>query len=133
MLIEFWERLHGYDQWIETQAKIKSSTEKTTEEYYRGQKYEIRSSDDELVWTDTQGAEHSADFGVPEDSPLFQLIGGETVTIRYDPKNPDCFFYPDLLRSRGKVFARGVYLLLVFVMLIIVPTVLFKWTFGSKH
>jgi len=117
MLIEIWERLRGYDKWVQTEATIKSSTEQKTEEYYRGQEYDIWSSDDELTWTDTQGAVHSAEFGVPENSPLFQLIGGETVTIRYDPKDPDSFYYPDLLRSQIHTAVKTTLVVLVFVII----------------
>ncbi len=133
MLIELWERLRGYDKWIETKAKVRSSTEQKTEQYYRGRKYEIRSSDDGLAWTDTQGVEHSANFDVPEDSPLYQLIGGESVTIRYDPQDPNRFYYPDLLSSKVKVFAHSAYLLLLLVILLVVPAVLFRFTFGPRH
>ena len=39
-------------------------------------------------------------FDVEEDTPLFQLVGGESVTIRYDPARPDRFHDRDLL-ARG--------------------------------
>ena len=133
MLIELWERLRGYDKWIETQATIRSSTEQKTEEYYRGQKYDVFSSDDELAWTDAQGVERTAELNVAEDSPLFQLIGGETVTIRYNPSDPDRFFYPDLLRGQVESTVRGLYILLLFAALIVVPIALFRWVFGSKN
>lgn len=133
MPIELWERLRGYDKWIETQAKVKSSAEQKTEEYYRGRQIDVWSSDDQLVWVDTQGIEHSAELNVSEDSPLFQLIGGETVTIRYDPSDPDRYFYPDLLRGQVESVVRGLYIVLLFVALVIVPILLFEWVFGSKH
>lgn len=133
MLIELWERLRGYDKWIEAQAKVQSSTEQKTEEYYRGQKYDVFSSDDKLVWIDNQGVERSTEITVDEGSPLFQLIGGETVTIRYNPSNPDQFFYPDLLRGQIISTVRGLYILLLFLSLAFVPFLLFRWFFGSKH
>jgi hypothetical protein len=133
MLIELWERLRGYDKWVQTEAKIKSATEQTTEEYYKGQRYEIRSSNDELVWTDAQGVEHISEFGVPEDSPLFQMIGGETVTIRYDPEDPERFFFPDLMRGKAQTFVRNVKILLLLIALIAGPGVIFVWVFGGKR
>lgn len=33
MLIEMWERLRGYNKWVETQATVKSSIEQKTEQY----------------------------------------------------------------------------------------------------
>jgi hypothetical protein len=133
MLIELWERLRGYDKWIEAQATIRSSTEQKTEEYYRGQKYDVFTSDDELVWTDTQGVERTAELDVAEDSPLFQLIGGETVTIRYNPSDPGQFFYPELLRGQIVSTVRGLSILLAFLFLAFVPFQIFRWVFSAKH
>jgi hypothetical protein len=102
MLIEIWERLRGYDKWVETEAKIESSNlEKTPVEGRSGTVVSyLYASGDTLTWTDRQGEKQYADFTVPDDSPLYQFIGGETVTIRYDPAHPDRFYYRDLLRTR---------------------------------
>jgi hypothetical protein len=40
MLIEIWERLRGYDKWIETEAKIESS--KVEEEIIRNSHGAVR-------------------------------------------------------------------------------------------
>ncbi len=46
------------------------------------------------------GENQYANFDVDENSPLCQLLGGESVTIRYDPASPDRFYYRDLLKTR---------------------------------
>jgi hypothetical protein len=83
-LIEIWERLRGYDKWIEAQASIESSTvEETPVTDRSGQSIGFTyASGDMLAWTDQQGEKQYADFTVPDDSPLYQLVGGESVTIR---------------------------------------------------
>jgi hypothetical protein len=102
MLIELWERLRGYDKWVQTEAKVESSDlEKTpvVDRYGKVVSYSY-SSGDTLTWTDAAGEKQYADFTVPDDSPLYQLIGGETLTIRYDPAQPDRFYLRELLRTR---------------------------------
>ena len=101
MLIEIWERLRGYNKWIQAEAKIESSNLEKVKAYdINGNQTTISESDDKLVWTDKMGQRQSAEFCVPDDSPLYQFIGGETVTIRYNPANPKEFYYRDLLRSK---------------------------------
>jgi hypothetical protein len=105
MLIEMWERLRGYDKWVETQAKIESSNVKRTSHTDRaGNVSYTWSSGDTLVWADSQGDQRRAEFKVDDESPLYQLVGGESVTIRYDPQNPDHFYFRDLLQSRVRRF-----------------------------
>jgi uncharacterized protein DUF3592 len=102
MLIEIWERLRGYDKWIQVDARVESSNLQETKNYDRsGNQIESSwESDDEIVWTDNMGQEQRADFNVPDDSPIYQLVGGETVTIRYNPAKPEEFYYRELLRTR---------------------------------
>ena len=101
MLIEIWERLRGYDKWIETEATIPSAdVEKTAHMDRRGNVSYTYGSGDEISWMDESGQKHSAEFKVSDDSPLYQLVGGEKVLIRYNPSNPDEYHYPELLRAR---------------------------------
>ncbi len=101
MLIEIWECLRGYNKWIQTEAKIESSNLEKVKAYdINGNQTTISESDDKLVWTDKMGQRQSAEFCVPDDSPLYQFIGGETVTIRYNPAKPEEFYYRELLRSK---------------------------------
>jgi hypothetical protein len=107
MLIELWERLRGFDKWTQTEAKIKSSN---LAEVEIGSVRVSRWSDSEtvdewesnctLAWTDAAGKPHEADFTVAEDSSLFQLYDGQTVTIRYNPSNPDQFHLRGVFGSK---------------------------------
>ena len=63
--------------------------------------------------TDSRGEKQYATFDVEEGSPLFQLVGGESVTIRYDPAHPDRFYYRDLLRSRVRSACKAILTILV--------------------
>jgi hypothetical protein len=116
MLIELWERLRGYDKWVETDAKIQSSNlseEQIAEVYGRSGVYETVSewqSTNTIMWTDASGKEHSAEYEVDEDSPLFQLYDGQTVTIRYNPANPDEFYLRGLASSHAGTFFKGKFL-----------------------
>ncbi len=102
MLIEIWERLRGYDKWIQVEAKIESSDLEETKNYdrYGRQMESTWESEDEIVWTDKMGEEQRADFKVPDDSPIYQLVDGETVTIRYNPAKSEEFYYRELLRTK---------------------------------
>jgi hypothetical protein len=116
MLIELWERLRGYDKWVETKAIVESADQKKTTLVNRyGNKTDKWTSDDVIVWTDAQGHKQYADFTVDEPSKLFQLIDGETVTIRYNPSRPEEFYYRDLLRYRVRRFLQITLLVLFLV------------------
>ena len=109
MLIEIWERLRGYDKWIQTEAVIKSSElgavpfaansgEKAQKPAGAAVK-EWRSTCT-IAWTDGEKQAHTAQFEVSDNSPLFQLYEGNTVSIRYDPVKPGEFYLPGVLKSR---------------------------------
>jgi hypothetical protein len=102
MLIELWERLRGCNKWIPAQAIIESSDVNKTPIANRwGQAIDYKyTSGDVIVWTDPTGEKHYAGFDVDDQSPLYQYVGGESVPIRYDPADPDRFYFRDLLRSR---------------------------------
>jgi hypothetical protein len=99
MLIEIWERLRGYDKWVETEATINSSRLADVELFNSRAAREWRSAST-LAWTDQAGQQHSASFEVSDNSPLFQLYEGQTVTIRCNPANPNEFYLPGVLKSR---------------------------------
>jgi hypothetical protein len=52
-----------------------------------------------ITWKDASGNLHSAKYKVAENSPLFQLYDGQSLTIRYNPKNPDQFYQRDVAKS----------------------------------
>jgi hypothetical protein len=117
MLIEIWERLRGYDHWVPATAKVHSSrVQRTAHPDRSGNVTYTWASQDQLVWADDKGQEHSAEFTVPDDSPLYQYVGGETVSVRYDPSNPDRFYFRDLLRSRLHTVLKVTVYTLLFVL-----------------
>jgi hypothetical protein len=96
MLIEFWERLRGYDKWVETQATVESS--RTENIPIRGG--EIHQNDDVLLWTDSNGERHRAYFEVQGDSSLYELDPDSKITIRYNPADPEQYCLRELLKYR---------------------------------
>ena len=122
MLIELWEKLRGYDKWVETEAKIMSSQAEAIPNRYGETVNCAYDSNDTLTWVDAAGETQSAQFEVDEQSPLYQLIGGESVTIRYDPRDPSRFYFRELLRSQVNFAVRtaltaGVALVIGYVIL----------------
>jgi hypothetical protein len=105
MLMELWEKLRGYDKWIETTAKVDSSEvtkEPVTDRYGRVIGYSFNAGDI-ITWTDNRGENQYATFDIREGSKLYQLIDGDSASIRYDPIHPERFYYRDLLRYRLKI------------------------------
>lgn len=104
MLIEIWERMRGYDKWTPVEAMILSSKLDDVEvadmpqRYGGGKIYEWQSTC-VISWKDSNGKEHKTGFEVSENSPLFQLYDGQTVTIRYNPANPDEFYQRGVAES----------------------------------
>jgi hypothetical protein len=108
MLIELWERLRGYDKWIDVAASIESSKMRRIAHNGRdGSVSYSYNSGNQLTWIDVQGAKHYAQFTVDDQSPLYELVGGESVAIRYNPSDPDRFYYRDLLQSRISFILRS--------------------------
>ena len=66
---------------------------------------------------------------MPEDSRLFQLIGGETVRIRYNPGDPEQFYCRDLLKTRVHTAVKTACLILFFAVLLIGSA----WLKASSH
>jgi hypothetical protein len=107
MLMELWERLRGYDKWVEAEATISSSkVQEVQHTDPHGFVHYTYPAGDVLMWTDQSGEKQYATFDVPDDSPLYQLVGGEGVRIRYNPADPTQFYYRDLLKTRLHTFAR---------------------------
>jgi hypothetical protein len=120
MLIEIWERLRGYDKWVPATAKIESSKAEKTAHYGRdGSVSYTWAAGDELVWTDLQGQQQSAEFKVDDESPLYQLVGGEDVAIRYNPARPDEFYFHELLQSRVRRFFQLVLYTCIFLAVLV--------------
>jgi len=105
MLIERRERWRGYDSWIQTEARIESSdvTENDIKNQYGQTIVKDYSAGDRITWVDAEGQKHESKFSVDEESPLYQYVDGETLTIRYDPNRPNRFYQRDLMRSQIKI------------------------------
>lgn len=105
MLIELWERLRGYDKWVEAEAKVESSdVEQTAHRNRDGSMSYTWASGDQIVWIDSRGGRQCASFQVDDESPLYQLVGGEQIRIRYNPAKPEQYYFRELLQSRIRRF-----------------------------
>jgi hypothetical protein len=116
MLIEIWERLRGYDKWIETDATVASASveQKVHQDRSWGTTYTYGSGD-VLIWTDSTGRVQRAFFSVPQGSNLYKLLGGDTLPIRYNPAHPGQFYLRELLQTRINKFARRILVSLVLI------------------
>ena len=100
MLIEWWEKLRGYDKWVETTATIKSSAlEQAIVGHDKlGRPFYGWRGDEELVWTDKSGVQQCEPMSVTEGSPIFQCIEGNAVKIRYNPADNGDFYVREQLQ-----------------------------------
>lgn len=94
MWLQVWEKVRGYDKWIEAEATVQTPAPRRSPDWEdvdeRGWLGDI------LVWTDGGGNRQSADFIVPDDCTLYQKVSGDTLVIRYDPRNPGRFYLRQL-------------------------------------
>jgi hypothetical protein len=81
---------------VEADATIESSDPTI----YQSRGHDYSHSDDVIVWTDTAGDKHRAPFTVQVDSPLFQLVQDSKISIRYNPVDPEEFYFRELLQTR---------------------------------
>jgi hypothetical protein len=108
MLIEIWERLRGYNKWIQTEATILSSVlAEPAAGLPRSERTgKLRSllqwqSTCVIGWTDTSGRAHTASYAVDEHSRLFQLYDGQTISIRYNLACPGEYYLRELCRYKA--------------------------------
>lgn len=93
MLIEIWERLRGYDKWIPVEARVYSTSEirkKLGKRYHASPSSQF--SGELLVWQDQRGETRFGTFLTHETSPLYQLVEGEPIAIRYNPAKPGRYY-----------------------------------------
>lgn len=132
MLIEPWEILRGYDRWIDVEAKIVSSDVRRTAHHgHDGSVSYSYDAGDQLTWTDAQGNTQFADFQVDDQSSLYQFVGGESIAIRYNPRDPSRFYSRDLLRSRVHFISRCIVTGLALLSLLGLPLI-FSYAFGRR-
>jgi hypothetical protein len=109
MLIEIWERLRGYDKWIQAQAILKvSEVEEVVVGHTRPEDlpiYEWRGNE-EIFWTDQAGVAQCEPLAVSENSPIFKMYDGNPIIIRYNPASPSEFYVREQLRYQVNLRAR---------------------------
>jgi hypothetical protein len=107
MLIELWERLRGYHKWPQAEATVEFVKQEHTYHDSAGKELHYSyTTGDRLVWVDSGGEKRSAPFTPPGKGkdPKFQFAEGETATIRYNPANPEQYFFPRLSAMRVRYF-----------------------------
>lgn len=139
MLIEIWERLRGYNKWIQTEATIESSKLEDLgfwsfrkDRSLRLGVYDLWQSKCDIGWTDASGASHTAGYAVSERSPLFQMFEGQTISIRYNPANPDKYYIRELFKHRASFFAFYMTVLLFNSAVLVAMLVTFS-IWASRH
>jgi hypothetical protein len=104
MLIELWEHLRGYNKWTAAVARVESTTLSPVGEIGNDNSKPTVALGLESVctirWQDHKEMEHTAVFQAYEESPLYQLIEGDTVNIRFNPANPSEYYLPGLIQSK---------------------------------
>lgn len=114
MLIELWERLRGYDKWVETEARIVSyETLRRRLPAPQPKPISGRVSGDLITWKDGHGARHYGTFINLDTSPLYQLLEGEKTRIRYNPANPDRYYHRQYFLHWVALIEKGIAILVV--------------------
>ncbi len=105
MWLLLWEKMCGYDKWLETEATVQSRPPRPSPS---ATALESTGAGDILVWTDRTGNRHVADFIVPDDCTLYQKVSGDVLVIRYDPRNPGRYYFRQLHRIRIRTTAKRI-------------------------
>jgi hypothetical protein len=123
--IEIWERLRGYNKWIPAVATVQSSTLapirfNDVEAGTDGNKQAIAwEAVCKIVWDDRHCTRHTAEFEVFEESPLYQLTDGDTVSIRFNPDKPEEFYVPGLIQSSvARAWKLGIWAVLIILVIV---------------
>ena len=101
MLIELWEHLCGYDKWMPAIAIVESTELSRVGEINKSKSPVALGWESvcKIKWSDQNQIERTAVFQAYEESPLYQLVEGNTVTIRFNPANPSEYYLPGLIES----------------------------------
>ena len=79
---------------------FRSEVEETEHSNRYGKTTYTYASGEVLAWTDGSGKEQSASFKVPDSSPLYQMVDGQSLRICYNPMNPAEFYLRELFQSQ---------------------------------
>jgi hypothetical protein len=110
--LRIWEKISGIDKWIDAPAQVVESRVRDLDilggptSRKSGPIYS--ESFIRITWTDQRGVTHSGELEAPEESPLYQLIEGDTVQIRFNPATPDEFKVRGLARDQAASAAKKV-------------------------
>jgi hypothetical protein len=128
LFVRTWEKLRGCDKWIDARALVLESRVRDL-----GMLGQPNSTDSKPIysdvivrisWTDDRGVSHSGELAAPEESPHFQLIEGDTVPIRYNPRAPSEFNVRGLASDQAASAVKKV------VFAIVIGAVVFAVWFG---
>jgi hypothetical protein len=114
MLIELWERLRGYDKWVEAQARVLSYEALRRKVGAPMPKRDFGSvSGDLLTWKDGHGDRHFGTFINHDTSPLYQLLEGEKIRILYNPANPERYYHRQYFLHWVALIVKGIAIFVV--------------------
>jgi hypothetical protein len=103
MVNEWFAHLRGYDKWTSTVATVQLATLSRVGEVGKGGSDSPVAlgweSTCEIRWEDQNQIQHTAVFHAFEESPLYQLCEGDTVSILFNPAKPSEYYLPGLIRS----------------------------------
>jgi hypothetical protein len=105
MLIEIWEWLRGYNKWTQADAQVVFLKEEHTRQDQSGK--DIHCTDitgNRLVWADAKGVRHHAKLDRSGDPSKADYSDGEAATIRYNPANPEQFYWRKLSELKVRRF-----------------------------
>jgi len=124
MLIEIWERLRGYDKWIQAEAAVNSW--KVEKVFLRRAKGGARIygwvGKGQIEWIDQTGVRHSQSVQLSKGTLVFKMHGLSPIVIRYDPVSPSIFYLREHLRYRVNNIAQVI--IGVFVLIAIAAAIL---------
>ena len=125
MLIDLWEKFRGYDKWVETHASVSAATVQqsavivgSAKKTNQSQNALFINSAVRIQWNGPDGKTYSEKFEAAEESPLYQLCEGDTLTVRMNPRRPDEIYIPGLLES--ELMAGWKFILVVVVLVLAV-------------
>jgi hypothetical protein len=101
LILEFWERLRGFDQWPLTEGKVRSSAvHRTTLRGKGGRLVDSWRTVLEVEWTDPDGLQRTRKIGLRAVSSDFNSIGSTNLSVRYKPTDYSKFFVREELRQK---------------------------------
>jgi hypothetical protein len=107
MLIEIWEWQRGYSKWTPVEARVEFVKDEHIYHDKEGKDLHYSHVTGELlVWTDAGGQRRQAPLKPPGDDPKYQFTDGEAAAIRYNPANPEQYYFRKLSEMKVLRFFR---------------------------